>query len=193
MPDSVVQSRPRATYADLCRVPDAKVAELIDGVLFVSPRPATAHAHTASELGADLIPAFHGLAPRSGPGGWWILPEPELHFGDDVLVPDLAGWRHARVPVLRNVAAMTVVPDWLCEIVSPSSIRHDRIRKLRRYATAGVAAVWLIDPLARTLEAFRLEHGRWGLTASHADVEVVRVEPFEAVEIALSRWWLPEA
>jgi Uma2 family endonuclease len=190
MRNDMVQTKPRATYDDLLQVPDTKVAELIDGELFVSPRPATPHAFAAAGISIDLLGAFHGTDARSGPGGWWFLPEPELHFDEDVLVPDLAAWRNARMPVVPNAPAITLVPDWLAEIVSPSSARHDRIRKMRRYARAGVAWIWLVDPLARTLESFRLMGESWTVAASHADDEVVRVEPFESLDIPLARWWL---
>jgi len=190
MPQDTVQTKRRATYDDLLRVPDTMVAEIVDGELVVSPRPASPHAFAAMEMASDLAPAFNGVEARSGPGGWWILPEPELHLEDDVLVPDLAAWRHERMPRMPDVAAFTLAPDWACEIVSPSSVRHDRIAKMRCYAREGVAWVWLVDPLAGTLECFRLDCGRWTVAASHAQDEVVRVEPFAALEIRLGRWWL---
>jgi Uma2 family endonuclease len=156
----------------------------------VSPRPASPHAFAAAEMAADLLPIFHGREARFGPGGWWILSEPELHFADDVLVPDIAAWRCARMPTVPNAPAFTLPPDWLCEIISPSSVRHDRIAKMRCYAREGVAWVWLVDPLARTLETFRLEGDRWTVVASHAGEEVTQVEPFAGPEIRLGRWWL---
>ena len=136
MAHDAVETKRRATYEDLLRVPDIMVAEIVDGELVVSPRPATPHAFAATEMAADLLPAFHGTAARTGPGGWWILPEPELHLADDVLVPDLAAWRCERMPVVPNAPAIALAPDWLCEIVSPSSVRHDRIGKMRCYARA---------------------------------------------------------
>lgn len=191
MPQDAVQTKRRATYEDLLRVPDTMVAEIVDGELVVSPRPATPHAFAATEMAADLLPVFHGTEARSGPGGWWILPEPELHFADDVLVPDLAAWRCARMPTVPNAPAIVLAPDWLCEIISPSSVRHDRIVKMRRYAREGVAWVWLVDPLARTLESLHLEGDRWTVVSSHGGDELAQVEPFAGVEIRLGRWWLP--
>lgn len=193
MPHGTMQAKRRATYEDLLQVPDTKVAEIVDGQLVVSPRPALRHALAVTEIAADLVSVFHGSPARSGPGGWWILLEPELHFEDDVLVPDLAAWCCERMRTVPDTATLTLPPDWLCEVISPSSVRHDRIAKMRSYARAGVAAVWLVDPLARTLESFRLEGGRWTLVASHAGDETVRVEPFATVEIPLGRWWLPDA
>lgn len=190
MPADTVQTKRRATYADLLRVPDTMVAEIVDGELVVSPRPATPHAFAAAEIAADLLPVFHGADARSGPGGWWILPEPELHLADDVLVPDLAAWRCERMPFVPNAPAIGLAPDWLCEILSPSSVRHDRIAKMRSYAREGVTWVWLVDPLARTLESFRREADRWALVSSHAGDERTQAEPFAGLAIQLGRWWL---
>lgn len=185
-----MQTKRRATYEDLLRVPDTKVAEIVEGELVVTPRPATPHALAAAEIAADLLPAFHGTPARTGPGRWWILVEPELHLTGDVLVPDFAGWRCERMASLPNAGALTLAPDWACEILSPSSVRHDRIAKMRCWAREGVLHVWLVDPTARTLETFRLEAGRWTVVASHAGEESARVDPFDEIEIALGRWWL---
>ena len=124
-----------ASYEDLEEVPDTQVAELIEGDLVVSPRPASPHARSATVLGADLIGSFDGApgAP-SKPGGWWFLFEPELHLGGNVLVPDVAAWRRERMPVLPNTAAFRQAPDWVCEVVSPSTVAVDRGRKMTIYA-----------------------------------------------------------
>lgn len=190
MADDAVQAK-RATYEDLLRVPDTMRAEIVDGGLVVSPRPATPHAFTATGIAGDLIPVFHGRHEPLGAGGWWILPEPELHLADDVLVPDFAGWRCTRMPVVPHTPALTLPPDWVCEILSPSSVRHDRIAKMRCYRREGVSSAWLVDPIARTLESFRLDGGRWTVVASHGGDDPVRVEPFEQAEMHLARWWLP--
>lgn len=185
-------ARRRATYDDLMKVPEWKVAEIIDGELIVSPRPATPHAHVSSRVGVDLGGAFHGPpGDPAFPGGWWILDEPELHFEDDVLVPDLAGWCRDRLPVMPAAAFIPQAPDWLCEVISPSTGAVDRSRKMRIYAREGVGHLWLIDPTPRTLEVYRLEGGRWIVAANHGGDEVVRAEPFEAIEVTLGRWWLP--
>lgn len=181
----------RATYADLAKVPDTLVAEIIDGELITSPRPASPHARAATVLGGDLGPPFdRPLGDPAGPGGWWLLFEPELHLGDDVLVPDYAGWRRQRMPVLPNVAAFEQTPDWLCEVVSPTTGAIDRGRKMRIYARERVGHLWLIDPLARTLEVYRLESDRWAVASTHGASDAVRAEPFDAVELQLARWWL---
>jgi Uma2 family endonuclease len=138
----VSQPKRRATYKDLMQVPDTKVAEIIDGELVVSPRPSSPHAHAATVVGIDVGGPFHRYpGDPAGPGGWWILLEPELHFGDDVLVPDWAGWRHDRMPVVPNAAFFTLAPDRICEVVSPSTGRIDRSGKMRIYAREHVE--WL--------------------------------------------------
>jgi Uma2 family endonuclease len=181
----------RATYEDLCKVPDTMVAELIDGELIVSPRPASPHAHAAAMIAGDLFGSF-GRPPGDpdAPGGWWLLFEPELHFGDDVLVPDLAGWRRTRLPSMPNVAAFVLAPDWVCEVVSPRTGTVDRARKMPIYAHERVGHLWIVDPILRTLEIYRLEAGRWVVAAAHGGTDVVRAEPFTEVELSLARWWL---
>ena len=181
----------RATYADILALPENVVGEIIQGDLVVSPRPAPPHALASSNIGVDLIPPFG--RGRGGPGGWWILDEPELHLGPHVLVPDLAGWRRERMPVLPTEAFFTVAPDWVCEVLSPSSGRIDRMRKLPIYLEHEVSWAWLVDPLARTLEVFERVAGRWTLASLHEGDATVRAVPFDAVEIEMSGWWIPES
>jgi len=133
------------------------------------------------------VPPFH--EGRGGPGDWWILDEPELHLGADVLVPDLAGWRKTRMPHRPDTAYFPLAPDWVCEILSPSTAVVDRVKKLAIYAREGVAHAWLIDPALQTLEVFRLEGGRWVLLGTHAENEVVRAEPFAEIDLELDRLW----
>jgi Uma2 family endonuclease len=183
----------RATYEDLTRVPEWKVAELIEGELIVGPRPALPHGYTGTTIVADVLTSFGGPpGTPERPGGWWIFYEPELHLGDDVLVPDLAGWRRDRLPEVPRTAFFTNAPDWVCEVISPSTGTIDRGRKMRIYAREGSAHLWFVDPLARTLETYRLdaEH-RWIVANNFGGDDVVRAEPFDAVELALDRWWLP--
>ena len=167
--------------------PDNLVAEIVDGELHASPRPAPAHAIAGSALGALIGGAFS--LGRGGPGGWWILYEPELHAGNDVLVPDWAGWRKARMPQRPATAYFPLPPDWICEVLSPSTVQIDRARKLGIYAREGVANAWLVDPLARTLEVLRLEGGRWVLLGTHVGDEVVRAEPFGEIDLELALLW----
>ncbi|HYO70750.1 MAG TPA: Uma2 family endonuclease, partial [Archangium sp.] len=146
--------RKPATYADLEALPANMVGELIAGELYASPRPATPHVVAASRLGGELIGPFD--RGRGGPGGWLLLDEPELHFGEDVLVPDLCGWRRERMPRPPRTAAITLAPDWVCEVLSPSTRALDRAVKLPVFAREGVRNVWLVDAEARTLEVLRL-------------------------------------
>jgi len=181
-------ARRPATYEDLLKVPDHLVAEIVDGELHTSPRPAPRHAVSASVLGSILNSAFQ--QGRGGPGGWWILFEPELHPGPDILVPDLAGWRRERLPVISDQPPyFTVAPDWVCEVLSPSTYRLDRVKKLCIYGREGVKHAWLLHPGERTLEVLRLESSRWTIVATYADDAVVRAEPFETVEIDLLPLW----
>lgn len=174
-----------ATYDDLLKVPDHKVAEILDGELHVSPRPASPHAFAGSRLGSHLNPLNEGF---DGPGGWWIIDEPELHLGSDVAVPDLAAWRIERMAHMPSVSYFTLAPDWVCEIVSPSTESMDRKKKLRIYAREGIRHCWLIDPVKRLIEIRRLEGGEWALV-THRDNEVINPEPFDAVPLPLVRLW----
>ncbi len=174
-----------ATYDDLMKLPENLVGEIIDGELFASPRPAPRHANATTMINVDVGSSFH----HRNPGGWWILVEPELHFRADVLVPDLAGWRRERMPRLPSTAAFELAPDWVCEVLSPSTARIDRLGKPQIYRREKVAHMWVVDPVARTLEAYRLNDGTWTLLDSYGEDARVRVEPFETIELDLSRWW----
>ena len=175
-----------ATYDDLREVPDHFVAEMFEGELYASPRPAVPHSHATSVLGGQLFGPFH----RRAPGGWVILYEPELHFGNDVLVPDLAGWRRTRMPRAPADAFITLAPDWVCEVLSKSTERLDRGIKLRTYAREGVGYAWLVDPLAHTLEVLALDSGSWTQLGRHEGEARVRAEPFDAVELELGALWI---
>lgn len=184
---SVAEAEQRASYADVEAAPADHVAEIVDGELHSSPRPAARHARAASRLGYCLGGPFdHGV---DGPGGWILLDEPELHLAEDVLVPDLAGWRRERLPELPDVVGLEVVPDWVCEILSPSTALLDRRRKLPAYGRHGVPHVWLIDPRLEVLEVFRRSGEHWLLVATHGADEKVRAEPFEAFELDLALLW----
>jgi len=188
---AVAEPKRKATYDDVLAAPEHRVAEILDGELFLSPRPATPHA-LASTVLARQIGVAYGDEPGDPvhPGGWWFLIEPELHLGDDVLVPDVAGWRRERLPRIPNAPWLDRAPDWLCETLSPSTAAIDRSRKLRIYARERVPHVWLLDPLARTLEVLALDGGHWVVAAVHAGEERVHAEPFPALELALARLWL---
>lgn len=192
MPDPARKAK--ATYDDVLQAPPDKVAEILDGDLVLSPRPAPRHALASSEIGGSLVQPFGrpGGRGRGGPGGWWILDEPELHLGEDVIVPDLAGWRRERLPTLPEEAHFSLAPDWVCEVISPRSAGRDRVQKMRIYSREIVPNVWLVDPIGKTLEVYRLDEGRWILISTHADTDKVHAEPFDAVELTLHDWWVPE-
>lgn len=181
-------SSPRATYTDLLALPAHVVGEILFGVLHVNPRPAPPHAVAASALGEELGPPFK--RGRGGPGGWILLDEPEMHLGDDVLVPDLAGWRRERMPeVPFDKAHFELAPDWVCEVLSPSTAATDRGEKLPIYAREAVRHVWLVDPLVRTLEVLRLDGATYRIVSVHRDDARVRAEPFDAFELDLVTLW----
>lgn len=125
-------SKRPATYADLEALPPNQVGEILEGVLYGFPRPATPPRQGLEQLGAELDGPFD--RGRSGPGGWLILDEPELHLREDVLVPYLAAWRRERMPEMPAAAFISIAPDWVCEVLSPSTAGIDRTEKLPIYA-----------------------------------------------------------
>jgi Uma2 family endonuclease len=173
--------------------PETVIAEILDGELSLMSRPARRHTRSSSGLGVLLGGPFgYGLG---GPGGWVILDEPELHFGPrpDKVVPDLAGWRRERMPDALGPedgpAHFDLAPDWVCEVVSPSSQARDRGVKMRIYRRENVAHYWLVDPVLRTLEVYELEGGRYFLVDTFEGHTRVRAAPFEAVELDLALLW----
>lgn len=179
--------RRKATYADLEAVPPHLVAELVDGELYTSPRPASPHARAAGKLYSKLDGPFdQGVG---GPGGWLLLYEPELHLGEDVLVPDIAGWRRERMPVMPTVVGFTLAPDWICEVLSPSTAALDRNKKMKVYAREGVRHLWLVDPLRHALEVYGLDDSRWKTLGTHTGQAQVHVEPFTPLRLELGLLW----
>jgi Uma2 family endonuclease len=180
-----------ATYDDIARLPEHQVGELVAGELIVTPRPRSRHAVAVMAIAGQLFREYGEFAAGATDSeGWCVLPEPELHFGADVLVPDLAGWRRGRFTVAADVVGITVVPDWICEVLSPSTARADRVLKMPVYARAGVGTTWIVDPALRTIEVFRLENGRWVVAGLHAGAEPLRAEPCSAVELRPAAWWI---
>ena len=163
----------RATYQDVLDAPEHRIAEIVDGTLYTHPRPAPPHAVASSSLGSDLLTTFQ--FGRGGPGGWWIIFEPELHLGEDILVPDLAGWRRERMTELPDTAYFALAPDWVCEVLSASTRRHDLQEKRPVYAREGIGHLWLVEPTDRTLEAFELQKGQWLLIASAKDDDPISI------------------
>lgn len=180
-------ARKRATYADVLAAPEHKVAEVIDGDLYLSPRPAMPHTEVHSSLFAELRSSFG--RGRGGPGGWIILSEPEVHLGEDILVPDIGGWRRERLPAIAQAPYVEIAPDWLCEVLSPSTEKIDRVKKLNVYARAEVNHVWMISARTRTFEVLRRQGRDWLNVGRFQDDAKVRAEPFDAVELDLAVLW----
>jgi Uma2 family endonuclease len=176
-----------ATYEDLLAVPEHLVAEILFGRLVTHPRPAPRHSVAASALGNVLGPPFQ--FGNDGPGGWIFMDEPELHLGRHVAVPDLAAWRRQRLPTLPETAWIGVAPDWICEVLSPSTERYDRGDKRMIYAEAGVGHVWHVDPVLRMLEVFELRDGKWLLLDVFRDDAPVAAPPFATPSFPLGLLW----
>ncbi len=179
-----------ATYQDVLNAPLHKVAEVIFGALHTHPRPASRHAWASSILGGEIVNSFG--RGRGGPSGWWIVFEPELHLGENILVPDLAGWRRETMPVYPDAAYFTIAPDWVCEVLSKSTRQIDLTDKRNIYAREEVSYLWFVDPDARTLECFQLKDGLWFLIASLAGDVQVSVPPFDAISFPLIALWPDE-
>ena len=180
------KSRP-ATYEDVLGLPENVVGEIIDGELIVSPRPAPRHALASSLIGGELAGPFH--RGRGGPGGWVILDEPELHLGAQVLVPDLAGWRRERMSALPGTTWFTLAPDWVCEVLSPSTAIVDRTRKQDIYRDHGVPWLWFVDPPARTIEVLSRAEQGWMVAGTFGGEGEKRIPPFDAVAIDIGALW----
>ncbi len=180
---------PPSLYEQLYALPEGVRGEIFNGRLYTQPRPTGPHALASSRLGTDIEgPYSRG---RGGPGGWWIIDEPELHFIRDreVAVPDLAGWRKMRMPRLPEGHRFEVVPDWVCEVLSPSTEDIDRGEKMPLYASYAVGHAWLVDPESRTLEAYAATHGSWRLLGIFRGDDQVRVAPFDTIVIHLADLW----
>jgi Uma2 family endonuclease len=176
-----------ATYADLEAVPPHLTAEILFGNLVTHPKPIPRHGAAQISLGALIAGPFQfGVG---GPGGWVFIAEPELHFGPHVVAPDLAGWRKERLVGAVDKAWIEVAPDWICELLSPSTERYDRGDKRRIYATYGVDHLWLVDPRVRCLEVFKRQDKDWLLTHTFFDNDEVSALPFDAITFSLGLLW----
>ncbi len=178
----------KAVYADLQYIPENTTGQILNGELVVTPRPATNHSLAGIALSGKLVPPYH--FGKGGPGGWVILYENEIMLGENLVVPDFSGWRKVRFPGLPDVNWISVPPDWVCEILSPSTARLDRVQKMPIYARHGVQFIWLIDPFSKTLEVFGLDAGKWVMLAAFGENDKVRAEPFVEIEIDLGDFWM---
>lgn len=177
-----------ATYADLEAVPPNMVAEILGGELVTHPRPRPRHGIAANSLGHELTGPFQ-KGRGGGPGGWLFITEPELHLGDHVVVPDLAGWRLERLPVVPEEVGITIAPDWICEVLSPSTAIHDRTIKFDIYHDFGVGYLWYLDPEYKTLEVFGRGAEHWQTLKTFGGHDDVRAEPFDAISFSLGALW----
>jgi Uma2 family endonuclease len=175
--------RAPATYADLEAVPPHLVAEIVYGVLHAHPRPAPRHGTAANALGSEITGPFQ--RGSGGPGGWIFMVEPELHLNDHVVVPDLAGWRRERLQTLPDTPFLTMPPDWVCEILSPSTARLDQGPKRQIYAVAGVPYLWLLNPDTRVLDAYQLANDKWLLAGTAVGSDDVGLPPFDAISFPM--------
>ena len=183
----------KATYQDVLDAPENMVAQLIDGELYLHARPVEPHVMAFAKLHAEIemkIGRRTSDDGYDGLGDWFIMPEPELRLGKDVLVPDIAGWRVDRLPQKQTKPFSHIVPDWVCEVLSPTTRHIDLGRKSDIYAREGVTHLWIVDPDARTLQASALSAGSWLPIATLSEAETVSVPPFEKLNIPLSRLWV---
>jgi Uma2 family endonuclease len=176
-----------AEYRDLFDLPEHLIGEILNGQLITQPRPAPKHARASSIVGSELVGPYD--QGRGGPGGWWILDEPEMHLGPHILVPDLAGWRRERMPALPDEAYFALAPDWVCEVLSPGTARIDRVVKMPIYAGQSVQWLWLVEPDLHTLEVFRLHDGHWLLEGAWQEADEVRAPPFAELAFSLADLW----
>jgi Uma2 family endonuclease len=174
--------------ADLERLPKSVKGEIIEGVLYTMTRPRGPHQYTTAGVTSDLRGPFD--RGKGGPGGWWILPEPGIELPNTPEIsPDVGGWRRERLPELPMDASIDVVPDWVCEVLSPTTRRHNLPVKKPFYAKVGVSHHWVVDIDARTISAYRLAGGLWVELGTYGDEHEARIEPFEDVPLDVSAWW----
>jgi Uma2 family endonuclease len=176
-------------YEDLFDIAENMTGEIVNGELLVTPRPSRKHTVVTSRLGYEIGPAYD-FGRGGGPGGWVIIAEPEIALGENILVPDLAGWKKERFPIEEPHNWISVTPDWVCEILSPATAQVDRTEKMPIYAQHRVLHAWLIDPILKTLEVFRFESGRWIVLGAYAKSAKVHAEPFSEIELDLGILWL---
>lgn len=184
--------RKLATYADLLALPEGARGEVLAGELITAPAPLPRHSKVQRAAGRFLGGPFDDDDGRGGPGGWWIFVEVDVALGPhDIVRPDLSGWHRARLPRPGNTRPIDITPDWVCEVVSPSTAARDRVTKRQLYAQFGVPYYWLIDPDARVLEALALRDKIWTEIGVYDDTATARIEPFQAIELEVGRLFLP--
>ena len=186
-------ARRLATYADLLALPEDVRAEVIRGAIEVMPAPRPRHSKVQGALRRFIGGPYDDDDGFGGPGGWWIFVEVDVQLGlHDIVRPDLSGWRRARLP-RPDARPIAVVPDWICEIASPSTASRDRVVKRRLYAEYAVRHYWIVDPIGRTLEALELRDGVWVELGSWGEDDVARIAPFTDVDLPVGRLFLPRS
>jgi len=185
-PMSSAIKKTKTVYEQWLEVPETVVGEIIMGDLHMSPRPALKHGNASSSLLHELMGPYH--KGKGGPGGWIIMREPEIHLAENIIVPDIGGWKRDRIPEITNETFFSVAPDWVCEVLSPSTAGFDRVKKMPLYLEQKVKHIWLIDPLLKTLEVFENNESSWVLIKTFMNTDKVRVVPF--IEIDLSMLWI---
>lgn len=187
-------ARKLATYDDILALPEDAKGEVVHGTLYVQPAPTPRHSKVQRALSRFVGGPFDDDDGYGGPGGWWILLEVDVRLAHHEIVrPDLAGWRRSRLPDPWDIRPIDVVPDWICEVTSPSNARYDRVTKTRLYAEVGVPSLWLIDPTDRVLEALILDTRAWREAGRYSDGDVARIPPFEDIELDVGRLFPPGA
>lgn len=180
-----------ATYEDLAALPEDERAEVLAGEIVALPAPRPRHSRVQRALGRFIGGPFDDDDGHGGPGGWWIFLEVDVALSrHDIVRPDLSGWRRPRLPQ-PDVRPITITPNWVCEILSPSNARHDRVTKRRLYAQHGIQHYWLVDPVTRTLEALELRDDHWLELGVYGDEDTVAIAPFAEVELPVGRLFLP--
>jgi len=181
-----------ATYNDILSLPEHLIGEIINGELILTPRPGPKHARSATALGSEIFDPFD-RGRNNGPGGWWILFEPEIHFNSDIIVPDLAGWKKELMPNLPTTKPyFEIAPNWVCEVLSKKTATIDRVKKLPIYAKFKVDHVWLVNPDQKTLEVYIRKEDKWGEVLNFGGEALIRAAPFDAIEINLGDLWLSD-
>lgn len=179
-----------ATYDDLLAIPEDVKAEILGGELVTQPSPSFSHVKVQGGMSHYLGGPFD--FDHDGPDGWWIVCEIDVRLSPhDIVRPDVVGWRRSRLSSPHGMRPVDVVPDWICEVLSPSTTKHDRFHKFRLYARHGVPYYWLVDPVARLLEANALDGGQWKNIGVFDETARARIPPFEAVELPVGRLFLP--
>lgn len=175
------------TRGDLDALPANVKGEIIDGVLYAMTRPRPKYQAVGARITSSLEPPFR--LGKGGPGGWWILPEPGIELPQSPEIsPDVAGWRRQRMPELPD-GTISLVPDWVCEVLSPTTRRHNLLVKVPYYARIGVPYLWLVDLEARALLVSKLDGAHWMDLQRFGDETTARIDPLGEIEIDVLEWW----